>query len=123
MHTFAPEMKKDLKRQLFAWLLLLVFVPMTALSALHVHEGDCDDTTLCSACINHQAHAGHLTAGIHTIHDCLLCQFLSLTFVAAAAVMTTSLIIQRRVRIVECEALYVGSANRLHSTRAPPFCE
>lgn len=116
-------MKKELKRQLYAWLLLSVFVPMTALAALHVHNDGNDVTTVCSACINHQAHAGHLTAGIDNIHDCVLCQFLNLSFVAATVVVTTTLTIQRRMRFVERKAQYVSTINQLHATRAPPFGE
>ena len=116
-------MKKELKRQLYAWLLLSVFVPITVLSALHVHDGGSNITTVCSACVNHQAHAGHLTAGIDEIHDCVLCQFLSLNFIAATAVLTATLIVQHRSIRVEREALYVSAVNNLHATRAPPFGE
>lgn len=116
-------MKKELRRQLYAWLLLSVFVPMTALSALHVHKVDSDVTAVCSACINHQSHAGHLSAGFDNIHDCVLCQFLSLSFVAATGVLTVALTLQRRQRYVECDALYVSRENKLNATRAPPFGE
>ena len=120
---FAPEMKKGLKRQLYAWLLLSVFVPMTVLSVLHVHESGIDTTAVCSACVNHQAHAGHLTTGIDDIHDCVLCQFLSLNFVAATAVLTATLTIFHRQRCVRRVALYVSTPHALHATRAPPFGE
>lgn len=116
-------MKKELKRQLYAWLLLSVFVPMTAFSALHVHEGDSDVTAICNACINHQAHAGHLTAGIDNIHDCVLCQFLSLSFVAATGTLTATFIVHHRSLFVECETLYVSVAHNLNGTRAPPSGE
>ena len=116
-------MRKEVKRQVYAWLLLSVFVPMIALSALHVHEVGCDDTTVCSACINHQAHAGHLTAGIDNIHDCVLCQFLSLSFVAATTVLTVMLSINRRSLVTERESLFASASNTLHGTRAPPYDE
>lgn len=116
-------MKNELKRQLYAWLLLSVFVPMTALSALHVHEGGRDVTAVCNACINHQAHAGHLTVGIDNLHDCLLCQFLSLSFVSATGVLTATLIVLRRSLFIECETLYVSAAHNLNGTRAPPSGE
>ena len=116
-------MKKEVKRQLYAWLLLSVLVPMTALSALHVHD-DCNDTVdVCSACFNHQAHSGHLSAGVDSIHDCVLCQFLSLSFVAATAVLTATLTVQHRMHFVVREALYLSTANDLHATRAPPSGE
>ena len=116
-------MKKELKRQLYAWLLLSVFVPMTALSVLHIHEVDSDATAVCNACINHQSHAGHLTAGFDNIHDCVLCQFLCLSFIAATGTLTVTLTLQRRLRYVEREALYVSWDNKLHATRAPPVGE
>lgn len=41
--------------------------------------------TECKDCVHHSCH-GHLTQMATWTHDCLLCQFLTLTFVATAAV-------------------------------------
>ena len=79
-------MKLDNRRQIASWLLLAVFVPMLVFSSLHVHEdGDSVAVTECADCLHHSCH-GHLTQIATWTHDCLLCQFLTLTFVATAAV-------------------------------------
>ena len=39
----------------------------------------------CADCVHHSCH-GHLTQTESWIHDCILCQFLTLSFVATAVV-------------------------------------
>ena len=59
---------------------------MLVISSLHVHEdGAATAETECADCVHHSCH-GHLTQMATWTHDCLLCQFLTLTFVATAAV-------------------------------------
>ena len=68
--TFAAVNQKT-KRHIASWLLLAVFVPMVVLSSVHIHEtGETTD--------------GHLTAMATWAHDCVLCQFLTLTMLTAA---------------------------------------
>lgn len=79
-------MKLDNKRHIAPWLLLAVFVSMLVLSSLHVHEDSTATAeTECTDCVHHSCH-GHLTQMATWTHDCVLCQFLTLTFVATAAV-------------------------------------
>ena len=78
-------MKLDNRRHIASWLLLAVFVPMLVISSLHVHEDGAAAETECVECVHHSCH-GHLTQIATWTHDCLLCQFLTLTFVATAAV-------------------------------------
>jgi len=66
-------------------MLLAVFVPMLLLSSFHVHETSHAEETECYQCQQHQCH-GHLVPIATIGHQCVLCQFLTLTFVAAAAV-------------------------------------
>lgn len=65
---------------------------MLALSSLHIHEDDATSVTECADCVHHSCH-GHLTQMATWTHDCVLCQFLTLTFVATTAV--TLLIINK----------------------------
>ena len=59
---------------------------MVVFSSLHVHQdGVTTAETQCADCVHHSCH-GHLTQMATWTHDCLLCQFLTLTFVATAAV-------------------------------------
>lgn len=81
------NVKLDNSRHIASWLLLAVFVPMLMLSSLHVHEdGDEAMTTECVDCVHHSCH-GHLTQMATWTHDCVLCQFLTLTFIAFAAII------------------------------------
>ena len=84
---FTPaSVKLDNRRHIASWLLLAVFVPMLVFSSLHIHEdGVAETETACADCVNHSCH-GHLTQMATWTHDCVLCQFLTLTFVTTAAV-------------------------------------
>ena len=77
-------MNVNRKRHIASWLLLAVFVPMLILSSLHVHEQVQKNIVDCKECVDHHCH-GHLTQLSMSMDDCVLCQFLMLTFVAGAA--------------------------------------
>lgn len=114
-------MKTSVKRQLSAWLLLLVFVPMMVLSSLHVH--DYGDTTenQCEQCVHHVRHAGHLNAISHHSFDCPLCQFASLPYLAPiATVLVVSFIVRNETYINNVYRITIGVCD-IKSTRAPPF--
>ena len=77
------------KRHLKTWLLLAVYVPMLLLSSLHVHEGAISHNEVeCSDCVHHSCH-GHLTQTATWVHDCVLCEFLTLTMLTAAVMAVT----------------------------------
>ena len=77
------------KRHLASWLLLAVFLPMLVFSSLHVHEGAVSQAEKeCTDCTHHNCH-GHLTQTATWAHDCVLCQFLTLTMLTAAAAAVT----------------------------------
>lgn len=77
------KMRLTTKRHIASRVLLAVFVPMLLLSSLHIHETSQAEETACAECVQHQCH-GHLTPFSSSVHQCVLCQFLTLTFVAAA---------------------------------------
>ena len=55
---------------------------MLLMTSLHVHEDSMGTAeTECTDCVHNCCH-GHLTQMASWTHDCVLCQFLSLTFVA-----------------------------------------
>ena len=117
--TFAA-MNLTTKRHLASWLLLAVFLPMLVFSSLHVHEGSASQTEKeCSDCIHHNCH-GHLTQTATWAHDCVLCQFLTLTMLTAAAAAVT-------VYIHVCRLCYSQPLCSYHAvccgstvTRGPP---
>lgn len=80
------RVKLVMKRLITAWALLLIFSSMLLLTSLHVHEGQAKETTECNDCVRHSCQ-GHLTNVVSWSHDCVLCQFLTLTYVAVATVV------------------------------------
>ena len=68
----------------YAWVLLTVYLSIVLVSSLHIHPASLWQIDECEQCVNHTPHAGHLTASDGWSHDCLLCQFLSFSYVAAA---------------------------------------
>ena len=78
-------MKEGVRRKIASWLLLAVFLPMLLLSSLHTHEPEFQEEE-CAECVHHQSCPGHLASGTLTLHECVLCQFLSLTFFATVTV-------------------------------------
>lgn len=108
------------KRHIASWVLLVVFVPMLLISSLHIHESVADSEYSCMECVHHVCH-GHLTQQSAHLHDCVLCQFLTLTFVAALIYLfyyyqprNTNFHLQR------CFAIHAASRN-LIIPRAPPY--
>ncbi len=72
-----------IKRDIASWVLLAVFVPMLILSSLHIHQTEDLAESSCTECIYHHC-VGHLVQHTNTIHNCVLCQFLTLQFLAVA---------------------------------------
>ena len=84
---------------------------MVVLSLLHVHPTTAVDDAACTECVQHQCH-GHLTQLTTVLHACVLCQFVSLSYVAAAVVVATVLF-----RLVSQQLCTVAGATV--STRRP----
>ena len=63
------------RRMRFAWLLMLVYLPMMLAFTFHHHseaEGSAV-TSYCYECAHHIHHDGHLTAEQNFMHECVLC--------------------------------------------------
>ncbi len=113
-------MQHELKRQLYAWLLLAVFVPTMVAAMLHVHDDIIGAQTECSACVNHQAHAGHLTAGSGHLHDCVLCQLMTMTFIIATTTLLHRLTSAPRLLLSALESTLPRAFYGEYDSRAPP---
>jgi predicted RNA-binding Zn-ribbon protein involved in translation (DUF1610 family) len=115
-NSIVEELKR--RRQLFARILLSVFVPMMMLSAVHVHEEASHFE--CEQCAQHISHAGHLSAASSHDYNCVLCQFLTLPFIPAVVVGTLFLFIihqvsrQWQIHYAPCSVIIS------HSQRGPP---
>ena len=114
-------MKIERKRQLSAWLLLSVFVPMMVYSALHVHPASCVDVqTECNACLHHLPHGGHLTTAAGHIHDCVLCQIMSIGFLPPAVLVVAVAVRLTHIPYENYVSLMPIRGGDVHGSRAPP---
>ena len=109
------------KRLRYAWLLILVYLPMLLAVSFHHHEemAEADSAVYCYDCAHHIHHDGHFV-GDHSAHDCALCVLQSLTYTVPSIVsVATFVVIVRIVYAASCSFV-----NRLRddvlSTRAPP---
>lgn len=84
--TFAA-VKANRKRKIVSWMLLAVFVPMLLLSSLHIHGYEQTGDDQCTECVHHHC-GGHIGQQTLSLHECVLCQFLTLSFVAAVVFAT-----------------------------------
>lgn len=114
-------MKSKQRRQIIARWLLAVFLPMLVFSSLHIHSGQSTVADECTKCMTHQSHDGHFRTAHVTMHDCVLCQMLSLPIVVAAvAVLTLYLQVLYAFRY-DSEQMLVTWPKGFHPLRAPPF--
>ena len=114
------SMKLGNRRHIASWLLLAVFVPMLLMTSLHVHEDSMGTAeTECTDCVHNCCH-GHLTQMASWTHDCVLCQFLTLSFVAVACVSLIAALksVNSRINAQQCHVsvAYHG----IVGLRAPP---
>ena len=113
-------MNVRLKRQIAAWLLLAVYVPMLALASLHVHGASEGYTAIeCDECVQHQCH-GHLIQLSGLSHVCVLCQFLTLPLVVVAAATVLLYNLQCCAPIREHYAGILSALVGVVGLRAPP---
>lgn len=110
------------RRKRFAWLLMLVYLPMMLAITFHHHseaEG-ATTTSCCYDCVHHIRHNGHLSANQSFMHDCLLCQLHSLPYVVPTIVRIAVFIAMVHVAfVVSCPFVKTRQGD-IHSTRAPP---
>jgi len=113
-------MELKAKRNISAWILLALFVPMLIFSSLHIHhENENVQITKCDDCINHHC-SGHLIQHAYEMHSCVLCKFLSLpyTTVAIATIVfyNNYSIVNNAEHKQQIELAFFG----IPSLRAPP---
>ena len=74
----------ETKRRIASWVLLAVFLPMLLLSSLHIHDFPTAVQDSCEACVDHHC-GGHFGQQTLSMHQCLLCEFLSMPILLVAA--------------------------------------
>jgi len=109
-----------MKRHIASIVLLAVFLPMLILASVHTHDTGTIYADECNECLHHQCH-GHLGELTTTMHACVLCQFLTLSFVATGILSVvycnkvTRILIAQRQNNVHFEVCGIPLL------RAPPF--
>lgn len=77
-------MKLNARRLWIGRFLLTVYLLILSVSVFHKH-GHGEDF-VCQDCISHVQHGGHITDGDVSLGDCVLCSFLSTSYLAAEIV-------------------------------------
>lgn len=110
------------KRHIASWVLLAVYLPMLILSSLHVHDTVEYGETTCAECVHHQCH-GHLSQLSDGMHQCVLCQFLTLSYVATASGLLLCYQTKRKVVYALYRQSICLTDKGFVSLRAPPAKE
>ena len=111
------------KRHIAVQILFPVFLFFLVCVSFHTHQQENRSFDKCDECVSHNKHTGHYCEGNVTKHDCLLCQFLTLNYIAAAAValapaaLNVSAIIRRQANALRNR---IGGSR---DSRAPPCLE
>ncbi len=114
--------KEKARRRHIAIMLLTVYLSILSFSVFHVHHAGQWMANECQQCVNHVPHSGHLSASDGMSHVCLLCQFLSLNYVAATIV---AFVYYTNVHKTYHVVSYVGkglTTRGIIGLRAPPAC-
>lgn len=77
--------RETTRRRISAWVLLAIFVPILIVSSLHIHQSGTtvDDSSI--ECVHNHC-GGHLNQQTVSLHDCVLCQFLTLPLLLASVI-------------------------------------
>jgi len=93
---------------------------MLLLSVFHVHTDAPGSDEGCSECMHHVRHA-HINPSTGCIGQCVLCQFQTLTFIAATlTAVSIPQMVRRYCRTGVCLTLPVRQAGLIY-LRAPPM--
>ncbi len=109
-----------MRRKIAAFVLLAVYMSMLLVSSLHVHAKSFFAETDCEQCLHHQVHNGHLTASDGGQHDCLLCQFLTLSYTAVVVATVVYFTKVCKIHYVAPEFQIERISRGVVGLRAPP---
>lgn len=110
------------RRTRFAWLLLMVYLPMLLAITFHYHtaaEGG-SAAAYCSDCNHHVHHDGHLASSQGFTQECPICHLQSLPYVVSTIVYIAAFVAMVYVAF-SMSCLFVKTRQGdIQSTRAPP---
>lgn len=100
-------------------MLLAVFVPMLVFSTLHVHSSDFSIQSTCSECVHHHC-GGHLAQHLDAMHDCVLCQFLTLPLMVVAVAAIVAYVKGCMILFAQSQEVLPAQTLGVVVTRGPP---
>lgn len=110
------------RRTRFAWLLMMVYLPMLLAITFHYHtaaEGD-SAAAYCSDCNHHVHHDGHLASSQGFTQECPICHLQSLPYVVPTIVHIAAFVAMVYVAFsMSCLFVKMRQGD-IQSTRAPP---
>ncbi|RRD02812.1 hypothetical protein [Prevotella sp. OH937_COT-195] len=112
-------MATERRRIYISRLLLLVFLPVLIVTTLHIHENSATET-LCVDCVNDAPHAGHLSNGNIHFDNCLLCQFSTLPYLAAVAIIVLPFVLKGQILPSRRHVFVLRHAALQNFRRGPP---
>ena len=115
--------RAERKRYWKAWLLLLVYLPMTIAIPLH-HLGDAgqdEPAFYCQECTQHAHPDGHFLPQQNAMHECVLCQMQSITYTVPTLLTWTAAVEHRPITHILLCLQCTQRALDVKSCRAPPY--
>ena len=111
----------DRRRSFIGQFLLALYLTILAVGAFHVHEHG-GEGFVCQDCVSHVRHGGHIVEASVSLGDCVLCSFLSVSYLVAEVIAfaTVALVLHRD--FVEPTACVVWRTERTILLRGPPVC-
>lgn len=109
------------RRTRFAWLLMMVYLPMLLAITFHYHTAEGDSAAAyCSDCDHHVHHDGHLATSQGFTQECPICHLQSLPYVVPTIVHIAAFVAMVHVAF-SMSCLFVKTRQGdIQSTRAPP---
>lgn len=95
--------------------LLLLFLLMQGVAALHTHETHVVEP-ICQECVHHLPHPGHLVGGPSHFDDCVICQLLAAPYLLPAPTLWAEV-----TDIQPLQAFYALVCVPSHEWMAPPL--
>lgn len=114
-------MNLDTRRLSIGRFLLVVYLLILSASVFHVHKHGGEDV-VCQDCVSHVRHGGHITEGSISLGDCVLCSFLSTSYVAAEVITLAAMAIVLHRDFVNQTVSVVCRAKSTVLLRGPPVC-
>jgi hypothetical protein len=120
LSSYLCSVKQRTRRHISAVVLLAIYLSVLLLSSVHLHPETALGMDACEQCVHHLPHGGHLSAGNGTAHDCLLCQFLSISYVAVAVAAVVFFANFRKLRYIASRPSDMLVVRGFVALRAPP---